>query len=110
VVGTPLYLEKYENKLSDTGSVVAAEVDLIHQRLIGTEAVKETILPLLLAGDNNTSLPPLIRRLHADFTDAAKYRPQLLRLLRSLWRVPIDDEFELLMAKLERSLISPSAN
>ena len=36
VVGTPLYFQKFENRLSTTGSVVAAEVDLISQRLIGT--------------------------------------------------------------------------
>ena len=32
VVGTPLYRQKYENKVSTTGSVVAAEVDLINLR------------------------------------------------------------------------------
>ena len=36
VVGTPLYFQKFENRLASTGSVVAAEVDLISQRLIGT--------------------------------------------------------------------------
>src|SRR5262249_38505450 len=36
VIGTPEYLKKYTNKVSTTGSVVAAEVDLIHQRLTGT--------------------------------------------------------------------------
>jgi hypothetical protein len=37
VVGTPSYRKKCENKVSEVGSVVAAEVDLIHQRLISIE-------------------------------------------------------------------------
>src|SRR5262249_52981120 len=46
VVGTPLYRKKYENKDTSTGYVVAAEVELISNRLLGTEAQKETVLPL----------------------------------------------------------------
>jgi hypothetical protein len=38
VVGTPRYREKYENKDTAAGYVVAAEVDLIANRLMGTEA------------------------------------------------------------------------
>jgi len=61
VVRTPLYRQKYENKLSSTGSVVAAEVDLINLRLIATEEQKNTVLPLLLAGEEAAALPPLAR-------------------------------------------------
>src|SRR5262249_23495405 len=35
-VGTPLYRKKYDNKDTATGYVVAAEVDLISNRLLGT--------------------------------------------------------------------------
>jgi hypothetical protein len=35
MVGTPLYRRKYENKGGSTGYVVAAEVDLINNRLLG---------------------------------------------------------------------------
>jgi hypothetical protein len=35
MVGTPLYRRKYENKDSSTGYVVAVEVDLISNRLLG---------------------------------------------------------------------------
>ena len=60
-VGTPLYFKKFENKVSSTGSVVAAEVGLISQRLMGTEAEKETVMPILLAREKKrTSLPPLM--------------------------------------------------
>jgi hypothetical protein len=47
MVGTPLYRKKYDNKDTTTGYVVAAEVDLISNRLLATEAKKETVLPLL---------------------------------------------------------------
>ena len=43
-----------------TGYVVAAEVDLIATRLLATEQKKETVLPLLLEGERETSLPPLL--------------------------------------------------
>ncbi len=44
VVGTQSYLRKYENKNTSTGYVVAAEVDLISNRLLGTELQKETAI------------------------------------------------------------------
>ena len=70
VVGTPLYRRKYENKDSTTGYVVAAEVDLINNRLLGTESQKQNVLPLLLDGDKADSLPPLLHgRVYADFRD-----------------------------------------
>ena len=48
VVGTPLYLKKFENKRSRKPSVVAAEVDLISQRLVDSQKTKRTVKPLLL--------------------------------------------------------------
>lgn len=50
MIGTPLYRRKYENKDSTKGYVVAAEVDLIANRLLGTEAQKKSVLPVLLDG------------------------------------------------------------
>jgi small GTP-binding protein len=85
VVGTTSYLEKYENRISVYGSVVAAEVDLINQRLTGTELQKACILPLLLEGTEQTALPPLLRgRLYADFRNDALYYPTLLDLVLQL--------------------------
>ena len=55
MVGTPLYRRKYENKDTSTGYVVAAEVDLINNRLLGTEPQKQSVLPLLLDGENKRS-------------------------------------------------------
>lgn len=92
VVGTPLYREKYENQVSKTGSVVAAEVDLIHQRLLGTEQQKATVYPVLLDGTAGQSLPPLMQgRVHADFRKDEDYLPTLLDLILSIYRIPFDD-------------------
>jgi hypothetical protein len=74
VVGTPMYRSKYDNKESNMGYVVAAEVDLISNRLVGTEIQKESVLPVLLEGERSSSLPPLLHgRAFADFRDKRKY-------------------------------------
>jgi hypothetical protein len=91
VIGTPLYRKKYENKLSKTGSVVAAEVDLIAQRLLGTEKQKNTVLPVLLDGDEQKSLPPLLRgRNYADFRREAVYFAKLFDLILTLYSIPFE--------------------
>ena len=59
MIGTPLYRRKYENKDASAGYVVAAEVDLIHNRLLGTEPQKQSVLPLLLAGEKSLGGPEL---------------------------------------------------
>ncbi len=92
VVGTPLYRKKYENKDTTTGYVVAAEVDLISNRLLGTEAEKETVLPAVLAGDKKISLPPLLHsRVYADFRDASAYFRTAFDLILSLYQIPPTD-------------------
>ena len=92
VVGTPLYRKKYENKDTSTGYVVAAEVDVISNRLLGTEAQKETVLPLLLAGEKTSSLPPLLHgRVHADFRDERAYFTIAFDLMLSLYQIPVTD-------------------
>ncbi|MCY2992947.1 MAG: toll/interleukin-1 receptor domain-containing protein [Planctomycetota bacterium] len=89
MVGTPLYRRKYENKDTRTGYVVAAEVDLIANRLLGTETQKESVLPLLLDGEKTASLPPLLHgRVYADFRDESAYFTTAFDLILSLYRLP----------------------
>jgi small GTP-binding protein len=89
MIGTPLYRRKYENKDEKTGYVVAAEVDLIHNRLLGTEPQKQSVLPLLLAGEKTASLPPLLHgRVYADFRDETAYFTTAFDLILSLYRIP----------------------
>ncbi len=88
VVGTPLYRKKYENKDTSTGYVVAAEVDLISNRLLGTEDQKKTVLPLLLVGEKNVSLPPLLHsRVFADFRNERTYFPTAFDLILSIYNI-----------------------
>ncbi len=92
VVGTPAYRRKYENKDTSTGYVVAAEVDLIDNRLLGTEPQKQTVLPLLLDGEKADSLPPLLHgRVYADFRDELAYFATAFDLILSLYQLPVYD-------------------
>lgn len=92
VIGTPSYRQKYENKVSQYGSVVAAEVDLIHVRLTGTEVQKTSVLPVLLAGEKHSSFPPLLHdRVYGDFTQEEFYFVTLFNLVLTLYRIPFDD-------------------
>jgi hypothetical protein len=91
-VGTPLYFRKFENKVSTTGSVVASEVDLISQRLMGTEEEKETVVPVLLAGAKRTSLPPLMwDRVHRDFHNERAYFTTAFDLILDLYKIAHQD-------------------
>ncbi len=92
MVGTPLYLDKYENRVSTRGSIVAAEMDLILQRLTASEATKATVLPLLLDGEPEKSLPPLLRgRVYSDFRRATDYFAVLFDLVLTLHGIPVAD-------------------
>jgi small GTP-binding protein len=85
VVGTPAYKTKYVNDEPMRGFVVAAEGDLIGKRMLGTEAQKATVLPILLAGEATTSLPPLLQgRVYADFRDPDDYFETAFDLMLSL--------------------------
>jgi hypothetical protein len=92
VVGTPLYRQKYENGEPMRGFVVSAEGDLIGKRMIGTEAKKESVLPALLAGTEETSFPALIQgRVYADFRDERAYFTTAFDLILSLYDIGRND-------------------
>jgi small GTP-binding protein len=105
VVGTPRYREKYENKDEGMGYVVAAEVHLISSRMLGREAEKETVLPLLLEGEERASLPPLLhRRVHADFRNARAYFLTAFDLMLSIYKIAPNEPA---VAELRESLRGP---
>jgi WD40 repeat protein len=92
VVGTPLYRHKYENRDPMRGFVVAAEGDLIGNRMLGTEAMKETVLPVLLAGTKETSFPELLHgRMCADFRDERAYFITAFNLILCLYDIQRND-------------------
>lgn len=105
MVGTPDYRRKYENKDTETGYVVAAEVDLINNRLLGTEAQKSTVLPLLVAGEQTDALPPLFKgRVYADFRNDESYFRTAFDLILSLYNLPPTHPA---VADLRESLLPP---
>jgi GTPase SAR1 family protein len=93
VVGTELYRKKYDNKDPTAGYVVAAEVDLISNRLMGTEEEKETVLPLLLSGlKASSSLPPLLHgRIYADFRTPRAYFIAAFNLILDIYGISHGD-------------------
>jgi TIR domain len=105
MVGTPSYRRKYDNKDSDTGYVVAAEVDLINNRLLGAEPQKRSVLPLLLDGEKMNSLPPLLHgRVYADFREERAYFATAFDLILSLYQLPPNHP---VVADLRESLREP---
>jgi diguanylate cyclase (GGDEF)-like protein len=89
VIGTPRYKEKYENRDSKSGYVVAAEVDLINTRLLGTENEKNTILPILREGAPKTALPPSMwGRVCCAFQSEETYFINLFDLILTLHGIP----------------------
>jgi small GTP-binding protein len=88
VVGTPLYLKKYTNNEPMQGFVLAAEGDQIGKRMIGTEAKRESVLPLLLEGTEETAFPHLLHgRVYADFRQPDGYFSTMLDLLLTLFAI-----------------------
>ena len=92
VIGTKLYQMKYENNEPMRSFVVAAEGDLIGKRMIGTEAQKESVLPILLEGTAETAFPQLLHgRVYADFRKNELYFDVALELLLSLYGIQNED-------------------
>ena len=92
VVGTPLYREKYNNAQTLSGYVVAAEGDLIANRLIGTETQKESVIPILREGEKTASLPPLLHdKVFADFRNDIQYFATAFDLILTLYEIPFTD-------------------
>lgn len=93
VVGNEDYLAKHQNRVSSAGSVVAAEMDLVNRRLLGTEERKLTVLPVLRSGTAETALPVLLRgRNWADMRDDEGYFGAVFDLILTLHGIGFDDE------------------
>lgn len=112
-VGSHLYLTKYDNNDPMGPFVLAAEGDIIGQRMTGSETRKESVLPLLLEGSEETSLPHLLRgRVHADFRESKDYDTSILSLLMTLFGIsPQDPVVKYLNDRLiEATLNGPHQN
>jgi hypothetical protein len=88
VVGTPAYRKKYANKKTERGFVVAAEGNSMAPRMLGMEAEKESVLPVLLVGDVKKSFPIWLQsRVYADFRNERDYFITALDLILSVYGI-----------------------
>lgn len=94
IVGTPKYVEKYEKKLSSTGTVVSTEIELINTCFIyNSEEGASKLIPLILSGNRETALPPLLRgRVYYDFQNPETYHTTLFDLLLTLRGLSFGDK------------------
>jgi WD40 repeat protein/GTPase SAR1 family protein len=102
VVGTPVYPTKYENGELMHGFVLAAEGDLIARRMIGSESDKETVLPVLVAGTEESSFPHLLQgRVYADLRSPDSYFLAVFDLILGLYQIrpqhPVSSELRQLV-------------
>lgn len=68
--------------------VVAAEGDLIGKPMIGAEAKKESVLPVLLKGTEDSAFPHLLHgRVYADFRKSEEYFDTVFDLILSLYQI-----------------------
>jgi len=105
VIGTPSYRQKAKNMASSQGSVVAAEWDLTGIRLLATENQKRTVLPVLLAGEESESFPPLLRgRVYGDFRKDDAYFANAFDLILDVYGISHQDAA---VADLRESLRGP---
>jgi GTPase SAR1 family protein len=100
VVGTPKLREKYDTHSHDP--VVAAELRLINTRLRKPSKYGSTVIPVLLAGNFETSFAPLIQDIVAfDFSIDESYFVNLLNLIWRLYEIPFDNP---LLEELQKSI------
>ena len=75
-------------------------MDLIADRMLGSEEQKQSVIPLLLAGNERSSFPPSLRRrvyadfreTEADFRETEAYFITAFELMLSLYQLPFEHE------------------
>jgi len=87
VIGIPLF---YQKSLPESESTVAREVRLIDERM-RTDRKKDSVIPVLLAGEERTSLPRVLwDRVYVDLRDRERYHAQMFDLILQLYGL-LDD-------------------
>lgn len=85
-IGTPLYRSKYDG---DNDAVVDAELRLIGTRTRQRNSVRQTVIPLLLEGEQASSFPPfLLDSVFVDCRQPAFYFARLFDLILTCNGVP----------------------
>lgn len=88
VVGTPDYGRRWG---ADAATDAAVNAGLVGARLRHASASTPTVIPLLLEGGKETSLPPELQGcLPGDFRDESQYAVSLFDLVLTLYAIPLN--------------------
>jgi hypothetical protein len=69
--------------------------------MIGSEAAKDSVLPVLLEGTSESAFLPLLQgRVYADFRPAQRYLSTVFDLIASLYQLSSDERVRALRLKL----------
>ncbi len=114
VVGTNKYLEKYNkraNSLKEREHVVKIEAQLLEYLISFNEKNGDRVVPILLEGTGEESLPFMFRhKIASDFTKN-NYFEELLRLIHDLYKIDNQDNtFESFVKKLRKYSSAISMN
>jgi hypothetical protein len=83
-------------------------MDLINNMMLGAETRKRQVLPILLAGTVQRSLPTLLQgKSWADFREEAVYYPSLFDLLLTMFHLPFNHPVVSAERELLRSGLAP---
>jgi TIR domain len=104
VVGTKLYMQKYNAIKTSKEHVIKLEGRLLNFLIGFNLTLSDKVIPILLEGTATESLPPMMQMKYVtDFTLQKDYGIQLLELIRDLYRIdPRDSYFK----KLKNDLIT----
>lgn len=93
VVGTPAYRQKYADRKREQSHVLATEGEMIALRKLGVRERRESVLPVLLAGDESASLPLWLQgHVYADFRDERAYFITAFDLILDLYNISHQDQ------------------
>ncbi|OJW67253.1 MAG: hypothetical protein BGO68_01530 [Candidatus Amoebophilus sp. 36-38] len=114
VVGTKLYLEKYNNRAANSKEKEDAarlEGQLIEYLVRYSTERGNRIVPILLEGTPEESLPFMLRqKISSEFTNN-DYFEELLRLIRDLYNIDHRDQiFDEFIEKLQKYAIAAATN
>ncbi|HLA43149.1 MAG TPA: hypothetical protein VJZ27_06930, partial [Aggregatilineales bacterium] len=68
-----------------TGSAVASEMNLLQERLQGSDSERRSVIPLLLEGKAHLALPPMLEHKSFDFRQEHHYPVNLFNLVFRLY-------------------------
>jgi ankyrin repeat protein/TPR repeat protein len=95
IFGSQLYQQKYKcraKSMSDQEHVLRAEAQIMNKIAMNSTKRAQTVIPVLLEGTNQTALPqPFLNDHIAINLSEGDYVTHVIRLIKTLYKLPIDD-------------------